>query len=147
MRILTFILANLIAVSCSATGPQKTTAKASNIPVSISTVETNRVGDSLVRVIRHNMEIHPVVEFERLLPPEMKRAETLVISELPMKSETLKLSGGGGTFIEELLFKDEVIEITFEYYYLRGGAALIRCVLPVSAGFGTFSCSKQVGSH
>jgi hypothetical protein len=116
--------------------------KSSNIPMSISSVDTRRVGESLIRVIQHNMEINPIVEVERLSTPDLKREQFLVVSKLPINSEELNLATGSGAYLEEVIFNDSSIEFVFEYFYKKGGSDIVKCNLPVSPSIKKLTCHK-----
>jgi hypothetical protein len=140
----------LLTTGCSAQEtsdayPQQSTQlsnKSSNIPTSISSVVTRRVGDSLIRVIQHNMEINPIVEVERLSTPDLKRVQILVVSKLSVNSEELNFALGSGAYLEEVIFNDSSIELVFEYFYKEGGSDIFRCNLPVSPSIKKLTCHK-----
>ncbi|WP_086929440.1 hypothetical protein [Agarilytica rhodophyticola] len=112
------------------------------IPVSIDAVETHRIGDDLIRVIKHNMEISPKLELERMSLPGFKVLEQRSISSIQLPKERLIFENSEGVFVEDVQVKDNTIYMVFDYSFSGGGSALINCTLTVRKTFGKLICAR-----
>lgn len=113
-----------------------------SVPLSVSGVSTFRMGENLVRVILHNMELKPQVEVELIEVPGMERLlDRAVINKLTLGKEVLVFSESSGVFVEEVQEVDGALQVIFDYYYPRGGSALIQCRIPIQkAAIGRPDC-------
>ncbi|AZZ89926.1 hypothetical protein EUZ85_04070 [Hahella sp. KA22] len=119
-------------------------AETTGIPASVSQVQTKIVNGQVVRIVQHNMEINPIIQFEILSRPDFEPLQTLTVGELPYRVETLSLRDSSGAFVEKVIVGDTHISIVFEYFFIEGQSALFECQLPVSGKhFGSFQCSKE----
>lgn len=141
MKFFAIALVWLLGVSCSTKAdPQEF----QRIPVSIDSVETRRVGDNLVRLIRHNMEFQPLVEVEMLSTPEPARIDYLAINRLVVAGETLAFKDADGVYVEDAEIGDGKVTLTFDYFYSGGGSDLVDCELGVEGDkFQALECKKK----
>jgi len=131
----------LLYISCAHSQPPLVT---SPLPLSIDTVETHRVDNSLIRIIRHNMELQPLLEIERISTPDIKLAETLKIDAITIAGETLGFKEADGVFIETLKIRKGIITFILDYYFLRGGNTLIKCAINVNNNkLGMLNCKHH----
>lgn len=139
MKSFAFVFFISISTACAANPPDNPKAI---IPVSVSHVEMDVVGSNIVRIIQHNMELNPIIQFEVMERPEFKVVDSLTLSSLPFNGEDLSLKESSGSFVESLNIHEHGIDIKVEYFYLRGGAILLNCTLPVKEGkFLSLSCT------
>ena len=97
MNKLIILLTGLLYISCAYSQPSFVT---SSLPLSVDSVETHRVDDSLVRIIRHNMELQPLLEIERISTPDIRLMEMLKIDAVSVNEKTLRFKDSDGVFIE-----------------------------------------------
>lgn len=121
-----FIMLGLILMSESlfASKPNKVF---STVPSSVINVEVERIGKNVVRVIQHNMEANPKLEIERLNTPNLELVDYLALTSLTVNGETFKFIDSQGVFVESLSITKTAVEVTFDFYFLTGGSALINC--------------------
>ncbi len=141
MNKLIFLLTGLLYTSCAYSQPLLVT---SSLPLSVDSVETHRVNDSLVRIIRHNMELQPLLEIERISTPDIKLMEILKIDAVTVNGETLRFTDSDGVFIETLKIHKGIVEFTLDYYFRRGGNTLIQCTINVNNNkLGMLNCKHH----
>ncbi len=141
MKKLILLLTGLLYISCAYSQPLLVT---SSLPLSVDSVETHRVDDSLVRIIRHNMELQPLLEIERISTPDIKLVETLKIDAVTVNGETLRFKESDGVFIETLKIHKGIVEFTLGYYFHRGGNPLIQCTINVNNNkLGMLNCKHH----
>jgi hypothetical protein len=76
--------------------------KYSGVPVSINHIEVHRVGNHLIRIIKHNMELEPKVELEFILPPEMQIKDYLSITSAKTPEREYSFKTSDGVFVENI---------------------------------------------
>ena len=105
----------------------------SSLPLSVDAVEIRRVDDSLIRMIRHNMEVKPVIEIERINVPIVELAQVLRITEVKVGDTLLPFTNITGVFVDDLALdkKGKTVKFTLDYFYPRGGSDYIKCEVPV----------------
>lgn len=115
-----------------------------NIPSSVSSVSTELVGESVVRLIQHNMESRAEIQVEILSRPRLEPVKTKVLSALHLEGAVIPFSSGSGCFVEDVTYGEKGIDILFEFSPLKGGAQLYRCHLPITNnGFGKYECHSK----
>jgi hypothetical protein len=139
MKLPTTFLCILIA-SCSVIAkPQKS----SGVPVSINKIETHRVNDYLIRILKHNMELEPKVVLELFQPPEMNLKDYLSITSVKTAERLYSFKESDGVFVEDIKVNKGTVEITFEYYVPKSDAIRLDCKIPTSGkGFDPIACSR-----
>lgn len=116
----------------------------SSIPVSVSNVQTELMGDNIVRIIQHNMELSPILQIELLSRPNFKVINALTIRELPFNGAQLSLQESSGAFVESISIEESHIDIVFDYFYLHGGSLLLSCRLGVMQSlFAPLDCHRK----
>lgn len=117
---------------------------ASGVPVSVSHIELGVVGDRIVRVIQHNMELNPIVQVEILSRPDYKITNATTIIELPFGEDNLSLKNSSGAFVEELSINDDHVNMVFEYFPLKGSSIVLSCNLAINADeFSKLKCISK----
>lgn len=106
----------------------------SSLPPSVDRVETFRVGEQLVRVLVHNMEIEPKLGLELLATPSAKLLDAKTLSQITLNNEVLDFANSSGVFVEGVEAVDSGVQVTFDYFYLEGGSDLIQCYMPLQIG-------------
>ena len=141
MKILTFLLLALVSLACAAVPEKKLEAF---IPVSISQVQMDVIEGHIVRVIQHNMELNPVLQFEMMTRPRFEVVDHLTLTSIPFNGEALSFKDSSGAFVEAVKIREKDIAIDFEYFYLKGGSVLLNCILPVKERrFLALSCTRK----
>ena len=114
------------------------------IPESIDRVQVSVVNNHLVRVIQHNMELEPLLQFEIMERPDFHVIRRLDIREVPFEERVLKFNEGSGAYIEKVELKKKSIEIQVDYYYLKAGSVLLDCRLTVENNqFTPLTCKEH----
>ncbi len=105
---------------------EKTT---SSIPLAINHVQTQRVADSVIRIIKYNMEETPRFEIERIKTPKFKLAERVIITKLKVGNRLIDFRNSAGTFIDGMFFEKGVFHFTVEHFFAgtSGGEITIKC--------------------
>ena len=141
MRNFIFTLSLLSYVACTETSEPLQT---SGVPISVSSIQMDIVGNSLVRIIQHNMEHNPIVQLEIMSQPELKVLSILTIKEIPYQDEVLSFKNSAGIYVEEIKLEQDYINMVFDYFYLQGGSVLVSCNLPVeNSTFAELQCFKK----
>ncbi|MFT7561203.1 MAG: hypothetical protein ACI93R_003128 [Flavobacteriales bacterium] len=146
MKHLLYVLLLLTSIACAkAPVPTKpSNIQRSGVPVSVSSVQIDLVGNHIVRAIQHNMEINPVVQFEIMSRPTFTVLNTLTINEISHNGEILSLKNATGAFVESITFNEDNINILFDYFYPKGGSVLLSCTLAIKDdNFAPLSCNKK----
>ena len=134
-------VAGLLCVSCAHSQKGEVT---SLLPLSVDSVERHRVDDSLIRIVRHNMELQPLLEIERITPPAMRLAEALHINSVIVEGELLRFKDTAGVFVESVKLNGSTVVFVLDYFFLDGGNSLIRCGVSVGNNkLGTLDCKYQ----
>jgi hypothetical protein len=105
----------------------------SALPASIDKVETYRVNDFLVRVIKHNMEVNPILEIDKIITPEYKIVNSLKINSIIVNDDELKFNESSGVFVESFSSKDDNVLFSLDYFHLDGGSNYIECTFSFGA--------------
>lgn len=114
------------------------------LPRSIVQVTTDLVGEHIVRVIQHNMELNPLVQFEIMQRADFSLVDTLTLTEVPFQGRQLSFKNSSGAYIEGVEINEEQILIEIEYSPLQGEAIQLSCTLPVNKGmFLKIHCDKS----
>ena len=124
---------SLFFCACGATA-DKTPEPGEALPLSIDSVSTHRVGENLVRIIQHNMELLPALEVDLLSTPNVKRLDHLIVDVITVNGEKLFFSKAEGVFIEEVSKTKSGMEFVLEYYFPEkdgGDSVRIKCVIKV----------------
>ncbi len=138
------IVCLLLALSSFACSAQENKTNSSGVPVSVNHVELALLGDDIVRVIKHNMEANPILQFEIMERPDFTVLETLTISEISVGDTVMNFKNSSGVFIEELNVEDDHIFVLFDYIPLNGSNQLIACSLSVeNSRFKPLACEPQ----
>ena len=103
------------------------------IPLGINHVQTKRVSDSVIRIIKYNMEIVPRLVIERLETPKYKLAEKLVIEKVTLGNKLINFKDSAGTYVDNMSFKKGVFHFTVEHYFggTSGGEIMLKCKVDV----------------
>lgn len=140
MKIVTLVL-SLVIISCTATAQTK---RSSGVPLSINKIETHRIKDQVVRIIKHNMEINPKVELELIKTEEFSIQDYVVITSVKTPDREYIFKKSDGIFVEAIEVDREEIRITFEYYIPKGNTIALNCKIPVSEkGFSSTQCKEN----
>lgn len=140
-RHLLFVLLALLGTACTA---EESAPDSTNLPRSIDTVKTYRVGDSLVRMIKHNMEISPRFDIELLSSPHIEIKETLSIQKINVDGEALDFESSQGVFVEDFGADDSSVFVEFDYFYPDSGSDFIICRMKIEKGtIGNPRCNKK----
>lgn len=123
------IFGALLLPSCSMADIPE--ADNSYLPLSIDQVETYRVGEHLLRLIKHNMEMEPVFELELIDPIGPRGLDRQEMTSILLGGETLNFSESAGVFIESMGVNKEGATLVLEYFHQQGGVDRIECVVPV----------------
>lgn len=101
----------------------------STIPLGINHVQTQRVADSVIRIIKYNMEVTPQIEIERLETPKFKLAERIIINKVKVGNRWIDFTNSAGTFIDGMSFKKGFFYFTIEHYFsgTSGGEIVLKC--------------------
>jgi hypothetical protein len=101
----------------------------SSIPLAINHVQTQRVADSVIRIIKYNMEETPRFEIERLETPKFKLAERIIITKLKVGKRWIDFKNSAGTFIDGMGFKKGIFYFTVEHFFAgtSGGEIILKC--------------------
>ena len=134
----------VIGMLCVSCAHSQKPGDVSLLPLSVASVETHRVDDSLIRIVRHNMELKPLLEIERITTPGRTLAEALRIDSVTVEGELLEFKDITGVFVESISLNDSTVVFVLDYFFLRGGSVLIRCVVDVGNNqLGTPNCKYQ----
>ncbi|WP_347330535.1 hypothetical protein [Marinimicrobium locisalis] len=126
---LLFLLSVLLLSSCSmAEMPE---ADDAFLPLSIDQVETYRVEDLLLRLIKHNMEIEPRFELELIKPGGRKGVDRREVTSITLDGKTLSFTESAGVYVESMGANNEGATLVLEYFHLQGSAVMIECTFPV----------------
>lgn len=128
MKILALVL-SIVIMSCTATAQ---TEQSSGVPLSINKIETHRIKDHVVRIIKHNMEIAPKIELELIKTPEFTIQDYVTITSANTSDREYVFKKSDGVFVEAIKVKGEEIQITFEYYVPKGNTILLNCKIVVT---------------
>jgi len=109
-------------------------ASSSVLPASIDKVETYRVNDFLVRVVKHNMEVNPILEIDTISTPEFIVTDSIKIKSVTVGNEELIFNGSSGVFVESFSLKNHEVFFSLEYFYLDGGSNYVDCVVSFNEG-------------
>ncbi|WP_413114116.1 hypothetical protein [Thaumasiovibrio sp. DFM-14] len=104
-------------------------SNSSMLPASIDKVETYRINDFLVRVIKHNMEVNPILEIDKIITPEFCVIDSIKINSVTVANEELSFNESSGVFVESISSKHNEILFSLEYFYLEGGSNYIDCAI------------------
>lgn len=126
---LLFLSAVLLLPSCSMAGMPE--ADNSYLPLSIDQVETYRVEEHLLRLIKHNMEIKPRFELELIDPSGPTGMDRREVTSIRLNGETLSFAESAGVFVESMGVNKEGATLVLEYFHLRGHVDRVECVIPV----------------
>jgi|SRR5690554_1246357 hypothetical protein len=131
----------LLSILCFA---DKAPGMSSPVPHSVDQVETYRVGEDLIRIIRHNMEMLPQIDIERLSTPEVGLLESISIDSIVLKGEERKFSQSSGVFIEAIEIDGRTIKIELNYYPDDESSFVVLCeVLIKEKSFEAPVCIKK----
>lgn len=95
------------------------------VPSSVSSVETYRVRDILVRLIIHNMEINPVIEVDTINRSDYEINDVFRVSSISLDNEKLDFNQSAGVFVEEYGERDNKVFFVLDYFYLHGGGSVL----------------------
>lgn len=147
MKNLFYSLLLIVSTSCANAlniAPTSKIPSVSGVPVSVNHIELGLVGDRIVRVIQHNMELNPIVQVEILSRPDYKIINTTTIIELPFGEKNLNLKKSSGAFVEELSINDDHVNMVFEYFPLKGSSIMLSCNLAINTDeFSKLKCVSK----
>lgn len=129
LKPLLFLFSALLLSSCSMADMPE--ADDAFLPLSIDQVETYRVEDHLLRLIKHNMEIEPLFELELIEPGELKGVDRREVTSITLDGKTLSFAESAGVFVESMGVSNEGATLVLEYFYLQGSAVMIECTFPI----------------
>ncbi|WP_024461173.1 hypothetical protein [Marinimicrobium sp. LS-A18] len=132
LKPLLFLIPALFLLSCSVA--EKSNADQAFLPLSIDQVETYRVEEYLLRLIKHNMELEPRFELELIEPDEPKGVDRRELTSVTLNGETLNFAESAGVFVESMGVNSKGATLVLEYFHQRGGKERIECVIPVVDG-------------
>lgn len=138
-RLSAFIFLFSCCISCSA----DTASKQPVIPLSVDHVETHRVGDHLVRVIQHNMELLPQINLELLSVPTVSLIDSIAIDSIQLDGKKRRFSDSSGVFVEGITIENNSIQIKLDYYFSDEDAAMVSCSVRITDTFQPPECSKE----
>lgn len=139
ISLLILVFSALSCWSCSANTAEKKTI----IPLSIDHVETHRVGENLVRIIRHNMEILPQIDLELLSTPTLALLDHLAIDHIQLDGKERSFAQSAGVFVEDITLEENKIRITLDYYFSDEDSSIVVCELAVHKTFQKPICSRD----
>lgn len=124
----------LVSFCCILSAPVISGNLKSDIPLSIDSVQTHRVADSLIRIIRYNMEFTPKLVIQRIETPKLKLSQQLIINKLKIKDKIIDFNHSAGTFIESLNLIKGIVKFTVMHYYpgTSGGEITLNCKVDVN---------------
>jgi len=138
---LLIMLSLFLCAACSAKQSEKGT---STLPTSINEVQTYRMGENLIRVIRHNMEVEPRFDIELLSTPDFKVIDNLSVQQITADGEPLSFSESQGVFVEDFGIEGASVFVKFDYFYLHSGSDLILCSVEIEKeALGKLVCNKK----
>ena len=103
------------------------------IPLSVDSVQTHRVANSLIQIIQYNMEFTPKLVIQRLETPKLKLAQQLVIDKVHIKNKIVYFNHSAGTFIDTVTMEKGVIKFTLTQYYAGSGGGEITLNCEINA--------------
>lgn len=141
MKLFSLVFAVFMASSCAT---QTGGDKSAEVPVSVDRIESHRVGENLVRIIVHNMELLPQIDIELLATPEVHSIQAVSIEQIEVDGEVLNFAQSSGAYVESTSVDKDSIMFELEYFYLDGGSDIILCNVLVSATeIGEPNCLKK----
>ena len=147
MKNIFYSLLLIVSTSCANAlniAPASKIPSVSGVPVSVNHIELGLVGDRIVRVIQHNMELNPIVQVEILSRPDYKIINTTTIIELPFGEKNLSLKKSSDAFVEELSINDDHVNMVFEYFPLKGSSIMLSCNLAINTDeFSKLKCVSK----
>ncbi|ENT6844707.1 hypothetical protein ACFD7L_004548 [Vibrio vulnificus] len=126
-----FNIRNLIAIS-SFILIYSVYTHATTLPVSIDRVETYRINGFLIRIVKHNMEVEPLLEIDKITTPEFRIVDSLEITSVFIEDKELKFNLSSGVFIESISSRNNEVLFSLEYFYLDGGSDYIDCAISIN---------------
>lgn len=143
MNRLSFLLATtslfVSCVSCSADTIKQTPL----IPLSVDHVETHRVGDYLVRIIQHNMELLPQIDLELLSTPQPLLVDSLSIKSITLDGRERIFSESAGVFIENIKIGKSSVIVRMDYYFSDEESSMVTCNVSIKDKLLLPSCSRE----
>ncbi|MGH1485985.1 MAG: hypothetical protein ACRBCI_07155 [Cellvibrionaceae bacterium] len=143
MNKLYLFLLIILSVSCAQADNVK---KQPHIPLAVAELDSFRIGNEIVRVIRSYPDYSPVIYIERIATPEFALLESLAVNSVTLKNgEQLSFTKNiSGVYADKVVMKDKTLHIAFEYFPEKGNGFLINCTLAVSAkSFSNMECIRQ----
>ncbi|EGQ7966468.1 hypothetical protein ABRZ79_01750 [Vibrio vulnificus] len=105
---------------------------ATTLPVSIDRVETYRINGFLIRVVKHNMEVKPLLEIDKISTPEFRVIDSIEIRSVFIENKEFKFNSSSGVFIESISSRNSELLFSLEYFYLVGGSDYIDCAISIN---------------
>lgn len=125
-KILVCVFAFLLSASLFA-------CESNEIPLTVDSVETHRVDDSLVRIIIYDTEHDPKIEIELLSTPKIALKKKLVINKVTLGKKTLDFNDSAAVSIDDLKLKDGVVKFSVDFFYRVGsGEVIMDCSVNVA---------------
>lgn len=121
------------AVMLSVSGVACAGVVSSSIPLAVDSVRTDRVDDSLVRIIQYNMEMLPKIEFELLSTPDVLLVNKLVVDKVKVGNEMIDFTRSAGVSVSDVELNNGVIHFAVDYFYpgSSGGEINFSCMIDV----------------
>jgi len=114
------------------------------LPFSIDTVETYRIGEQLIRVVRYNMEVKPELRLEVINPIERSLQQAVSIKAFTLDGRVYDFVKSDGVFVESVDVSEKQVKIVFEYNIPKSKALLAECVVPILSGrLDVMACTKR----
>lgn len=127
MKIAKFLIFALLpSCVCIATQPET-----SGIPASINHIETHRAGDQILRVIKHNMELNPVLELELFDTPDMKIADYKKLENVIWNGKTIVFKNSDAIYIDSISMEQNQLSVAFDYFPPKGDESHFICKLQI----------------
>lgn len=132
-----FFVVFLASCSCLAQNPE-----ASGISPTVNNIEVHRVGEQLVRIIRHNMELEAVLELELFQPPAMKLIDYRKITQVTRNGNTIDFKSADAIYVDAVEVTAETLKISFDYFPPKGSEVQFDCTATISPqGFSAITCN------
>lgn len=129
MKIAKFLIFSLLpSCVCIETQPET-----SGIPASINHIETHRAGDQILRVIKHNMELNPVLELELFDTPDMKIADYKKLENVIWNGKTIVFKDADAIYVDSINLIKNKLSLDFDYFPPQGEERHFTCEVQINA--------------
>jgi hypothetical protein len=124
----------------------------SDIPISVRSVMTQRVGKNLIRVIEYNTEMTPKFSVELIKPPKMVLTQKLDVNEIQIEvngsKKLLNFPEASGIYITGTAIDKDAVKFQVEYFGAghTGAYYLSNCTMSLSVNRLTDPACKLVST-